>query len=150
MNKQKILDQLRVQTSGLPDEDRVSKYIVLQIKMRRIAVADIRKTAYWWHQCGDFLLADPEDMRWQTSNEPVLLVLKDGSLVDTTMPRLRERLPQLIKDIRMYRRKLATDDALLQRVQDGIDGRENRFRQGHAQGDQHVIADSPMAAAYPL
>lgn len=144
MNKQEMLEQLRIQTSGIADDEKVAKYIILQVKMRKIAPADMSKTLFWWHQCGDFWLADPADLRWQISTDPVLLVLKDGSLVDTTMPRLRENFPMLIRDIRLYRKKLATDDALLQRVQDGIDSRDSRIRQGEAKGDQHVIAESPI------
>lgn len=143
MNKTEMQEQLRIQTSSLPADEKVAKYIVLQAKMRRIGPQDMRKTLFFWHQCGDFYLADPEDMRWQTSTDPVLLVLKDGNLVDTTMPRLREKLPALVQDIRLYRKKLATDDALLQRLQDGIDGRHQRIKQGEAHGDQHVIAESP-------
>ncbi len=112
--KHRILEALRIQTTSLaPDEDKVALYVQLQAQMREISPAMLRTTAIWWHNYGDFLVADPNGGPWLASSKDVLLVLKDGTLIDTTIPRLRANMPELIGDVRLWREKLPSDDRLL-------------------------------------
>ena len=133
--KLRILEALRVQTTNLaPGEDKVALYVQLQAQMREINPAVLRATLFWWHNYGDFYVADPNGGPWLTSTKDVLLILKDGTLIDTTVPRLRANMPELIGDVRLWREKLPTDDRLLLVRQREITQREALLR-GHSFGE---------------
>ena len=81
--KNRILEALRVQSTNLaPGEDKVALYVRLQAQMREINPAVLRTTPIWWHNYGDFYVADPNGGPWLTSTKDVLLILKDGTLID--------------------------------------------------------------------
>ena len=133
--KHRILEALRVQTTGLaPDVDKVALYVRLQAQMREISPAALRVTPIWWHNYGDFLVADPNGGPWLECAKDVLLVLKDGTIIDTNIPRLRANMPELIGDVRLWRVKQPGDDRLLLVRQREISQREAMLR-GHAFGE---------------